>query len=49
MPHHDYPDEVALPRMIIAELRGVVRRQRVIIVTCMLVIAALCVRLWLLD
>jgi len=49
MPYHDHPDEVEDPRMIIAELRGVVRRQRVIIVLCLIVITLMSVKVWLLD
>ncbi len=47
MPHNEYPDEVADPLMIIKELRGVIIRQRVIIIICLMLILAMSVRLLL--
>ena len=47
MPHNEFPDEVADPLMLIRELRGVMIRQRVIIIICLMLILAMGVRLLL--
>ena len=41
MPHDEYPDEVSDPKMIIKELRGVIRRQRILLVVSVIIIALL--------
>lgn len=41
MPHDEYPDEVEDPRLVIVELGGVVRRQRLLLVLCVLIIMAI--------
>ncbi len=41
MPHDEFPDEVADPLMIIRELRGVIIRQRVIIIICLMLALAM--------
>jgi len=46
MPHDEYPDEVEDRACVINELRGVIRRQRVLLILCLLIIPYLLVRLW---
>ncbi|MBA2503767.1 MAG: hypothetical protein H0V27_12900 [Pyrinomonadaceae bacterium] len=47
MPHNEYPDEVADPLMLIKELHGVIIRQRMIIIICLMLILVMSVTLLL--
>ncbi len=46
MPHDEYPDEVEDRARVINELRGVIRRQRLLSIISLLIIIYLLVRLW---
>ena len=46
VPHHEYPDEVSDPKLIIKELRGVIRRQRILLIVSVIINIALLVKVY---